>query len=103
MRLEGANQLEQALSDRGIPADVTYLPKGKRCAPDRYTTVPTPGLLLSVSADWFKVTIPANAVGKGDTFVLAAAVVPLENGFKVDVQFDIAHGAIKPCRIIDAP
>jgi hypothetical protein len=103
MRLEGADQLEQALSDRGIPADVTYLPAGKECAPDRYEPVHTPGLALSVSSDWFKVTIPANAVGKGDTFVLAAAVVPFENGVKADVEFDIAHGPVGSCHPVDAP
>lgn len=103
MRLEGADQLEQALSDRGIPANVTYLPPGKECAPDRYESVHTPGLALSVSSDWFKVTIPAHAVGKGDTFVLAAAVVPFENGVKADVEFDIAHGPVGPCHPVDAP
>lgn len=103
MRLEGADQLEQALSDRGIPADVTYLPPGKKCAPGRYQSVHTPGLALSVSSDRFKVTIPAHAVGKGDTFVLAAAVVPIENGVKADVEFDIAHGPVGPCHPVDAP
>lgn len=103
MRLEGADQLEQALSDRGIPADVTYLPAGKECAADRYESVHTPGLALSVSSDWFKVTIPARAVGKGDKFVLAAAVVPFENGVKADVEFDIAHGPVGPCHPVDAP
>lgn len=103
MRLEGADQLEEALKARGIAADVTYLPMGKMCAPDRYQSVRTPGLSLSVSADWFKVTIPANAVGQDDTFVLAAAVVPIQDGVRAAVEFDIAHGLIKPCKIIDAP
>ncbi len=102
MRLEGADQLEQALSERGIPADITYLPIGKQCAPNRYQSINAPGLSLSVSADWFKVTIPANAVGRDDTFVLSAAVVPLENGVRAAVEFDIAHGAIAPCKIINA-
>lgn len=103
MRLEGADQLEQALRDRGIPADITYLPTGKQCAPGRYEAVRTPGLRLAVSADWFKVTIPPNAVGPGDTFVLSASVVPFDNGFEATVEFDIAYGPIKTCHAIDAP
>lgn len=103
MRLEGAGKLEQALRDRGIPADVTYLPMGKACAPDRYQAVQTPGLMLTVGQERFEVTIPANAVGKGDTFVLAASVAPIESGVRATVNFDIAHGPVAPCKIVDAP
>ena len=103
MRLEGADRLERALSDRGIPADITYLPAGKQCAPGRYTAVRTPGLSLTVSSDDFRVTIPPGAVGADDTFVLSAAVVPIPNGFRASVDFDIAHGPVAPCRIVDGP
>lgn len=104
MRLEGAGQLEQALRDRGIPADITYLPIGKVCANGRYQAVPTPGLMLGGSEDSFEVTIPAGAVGKGDTFVLAASEVkPIKSGFQSTVEFDIAHGAVAPCTVVDAP
>lgn len=102
MRLEGADGLERELRDRGIAADVTYLPDGKECASGRYTAVRTPGLTLEVSADFFEVTIPPGAVGKDETFVLSAAVVPLPNGVRASVDFDIAHGAVAPCRVIKA-
>ncbi|MFT4164664.1 MAG: hypothetical protein QM650_05435 [Microlunatus sp.] len=103
MRLEGADQLQQALRDRGIPADITYLPMGKKCAAGRYQATSTPGLLLGVGQDWFEVTIPKNAVGNGDTFVLTAAVAPIENGLRASVEFDVAHGTVSPCRVVDDP
>ncbi len=103
MRLEGAGQLERALEERGVPADITYLPTGKRCAPGRYTPVPASGLVIGISATEFFITIPPGTVGKDDTFVMSAAVVPIANGFTVSVDFDIAHGPVRPCRIIDAP
>ncbi len=102
-RLEGAESLEQALRERGIAADITYLPPNKECAPGRYSDRRTPGLLLSVSADRFEVTIPPNAVGKNDTFVLSAAVVPIANGLEAIVESGIAAGPVAPCRVIDAP
>lgn len=105
MRLEGPENLERALSKHGIDADITYLPGGKQCAPGRYTAVPTHGLGLTTSAYQFEVTIPPGAVGKGDTFVLSAAVVPIpsQHGVHSWVNFDIAHGAVAPCRVVDAP
>lgn len=101
-RLEGARGLEQALLEHGITADVTYLPDGKACAPGRYAAVDTPGLTLGVSAERFEVTIPPDAVGQDDTFVLSAAVVPLPDGVSASVSFDVAQGPIGPCRVIDA-
>lgn len=102
-RLEGADGLEQALAEHGITADITYLPPNKECAADRYTVVPTPGLTLSVSAYKFKVTIPADSVGKDETFVLDASVLPISNGVQARVNFDIARGTIAPCAVVDSP
>lgn len=102
-RLEGAGGLEQALRERGIRADVTYLPTDKQCAPGRYSDVGPTGLILSVSADRFEVRIPPNAVGNDDTFVLSAAVMPIPDGAQVIVDFGIAHGPVAPCRVIDGP
>lgn len=102
-RLEGAEELERALAEHGIIADITYLPSNKECAPDRYVANRTPGLTLSVSAEVFKVTIPAGAVGMDDTFVLDASVTPYEDGFQARVNFDIASGPIAPCTVIDSP
>lgn len=102
-RLDEAAGLVRALRRYGIPADITYLPDGKQCASGRYTAVRTPGLTLSVAATRFEVTIPPNTVGVGDTFVLSAAVLPIgTTGVRANVNFNIAHGAVAPCRIIDA-
>ena len=102
-RLEGAAGLEQALAEHGITADVTYLPAGKECARGRYEEVRASGLLLSIGADRFDVTIPPNSVGADNAFVLSASVVLIPNGLRADVDFGIAHGAVAPCRVVDAP
>lgn len=102
-RLEGAEGLERALAKHGITADITYLPQNKECADGRYAAVDTRGLTLSVAADSFEVTIAAGTVGEGDTFVLDASVVPIKDGVQARVAFDIAHGVIAPCTIVDSP
>lgn len=100
MRLEGAPALERALAERGIKADITYLPMGKKCAPGRYTELPTPGLMLSTGANDFTVTIPAGSMAKGDVFVMTAAVQPIPNGVKADVDFGIARGPVRQCEVV---
>lgn len=100
-RLEGADGLERALRKRGIPADISYLPPGTVCAPNRYTEVRTPGLMISIGASRFEVSIPPGAVGKDDTFVLSAAVVPVRDGLHVLVDYGVAHGAVAPCQVVD--
>jgi hypothetical protein len=101
-RLEGADALQAALRERGVPADVQYLPTDTKCLPGRYTAVNTPGLSLQVGSDLFAVTIPAGAVGQGDTFVLSAAVAPTNGGVHAIVNFDVAHGAVGPCQVVPA-
>ena len=101
-RLEGAEALQGALRSRGVAADITYLPPGKACEHGRYAEVRTPGLSLQVGADLFMVTIPPGAVGPGNTFVLSAAVTPMDNGVRAIVEFGIAQGAVGPCTVVDA-
>lgn len=101
-RLEGAEALEGALRERGIVADITYLPSDKACQPGRYAEVDTPGLSLGVGADLFEVMIPAGSVGEGDTFVLSAAVTPIDRGVRAIVEFGVAQGAVAPCAVVDA-
>jgi len=101
-RLEGAEALQGALRERGIVADITYLPSDKACQPGRYAEVDTPGLSLSVGADLFEVKIPSGAVGQGDTFVLSAAVTPIDKGVRAIVDFGVAQGAVAPCTVVDA-
>ena len=101
-RLEGAAALRDALRERGVPADITYLPSDRACAPGRYTEVHVPGLSLSVSADRFEVRIPAGAVGEGETFVLSAAVTPVDDGVRAVVDFGVAQGVVAACTAVDA-
>lgn len=101
-RLEGPEGLEQALREHGITADITYLPSDKACQPGRYTDRDTPGLSLGVEARRFIVKIPPGAVRPGDTFVLSAAVRPLEHGVQAIVEFGITDGPIAPCTMVDA-
>lgn len=102
-RLEGADRLEQALHDRGVNSDITYLPPGKSCAENRYVERRTPGLGLVVGANRFDVTIPPGSVGKGDTFVLSASVTVLPNGIQTSVSYGVATGPVSPCKVIDTP
>ncbi len=101
-RLEGAEGLQAALRERGIPADITYLPTDKACLPGRYREVDTPGLSLTVGGDLFKVTIPPGAVSQGNIFVLSAAVMPIDKGVRAIVDFGVAKGAVAPCAVVDA-
>ncbi|CAN5132338.1 hypothetical protein BH24ACT10_BH24ACT10_19320 [soil metagenome] len=101
-RLEGAEALQAALLERGVPADITYLPTGKACQPGRSAEIDTPGLSLVVGADLFEVTIPPGSVGPGDTFVLSAAVTPIDEGVRATVDFGVAQGAVAPCTVVDA-
>lgn len=102
-RLEGSDGLEGALSAHGIASDVIYLPPHKQCAPGRYAERRTPGLTLAVGADLFEVTIPPGTVGREDTFVLSASVVPTPDGASFTVEFGIAEGPVAACRVVDAP
>ncbi|NAZ87055.1 hypothetical protein [Kineococcus indalonis] len=102
-RLEGEQALQDALRERGIAADITYLPSGTACRSGRYAEDRAPGLSLSVSAERFEVQIPAGAVGEGETFVLSASVTPLDDGVQAAVDFGVARGAIAPCTVVDAP
>lgn len=101
-RLEGAGALQAALGERGVLADIQYLPSDTECLPGRYTEAGTPGLSLEVGSNRFTVTIPAGAVGQGDTFVLSAAVAPIENGQRAIVSFGIAQDAVAPCEVVAA-
>lgn len=101
-RLEGAGALQAALRERGVSSDIQYLPMDTQCLPGRYTAIDTPGLSLQVGGDLFKVTIPAVAVGAGDTFVLSASVTPTDGGVRAIVHFDVAQGAVAQCQVVPA-
>ena len=102
-RLHGERALQTALRERGVTADITYLPSNRQCQPGRYAEEGTPGLSLSVSADRFEVRIPAGAVGAEETFVLSASAKHRDDGVQVIVDFGIARGAVATCTSVSAP
>ena len=96
-RLEGAEALEKKLAEYGVAADITYLEPGQACAEGRYIDV-TPRLTsLSIGSHSFEVHLPAGAVDKDQTFVLSAAVLPIEDGSRATTDFGVADGPVAPC------
>lgn len=114
-RLEDAAGLESALAEHGIAAEVTYVPDGGECAPGRYAVVDRDltGLSLTVGSDRFEVSLPPGAVRDGETFVIAASLVPIPaigdpdgdgiatlEGSRVWVQADVAAGPVAECTVV---
>ncbi len=107
-RLEGASALEKALAEHGVNAEVTYLAPGLACRGGRFTDDTPSGAGLVVGSESFEVTLPAGAVGAGETFVLSASVTELPGetlpdgteiveGFQASVDFGVAAGPVAPC------
>lgn len=118
-RPEDAAGLERALEDKGIAADITYLPELQTCAPGRYEAVErsASGLTASVGESQLSVTLPSDTVRSGETFVLAWSVLPLTDaemeqastpfggvtdGFAAIIEIEIATGPVAPCSPIPA-
>lgn len=113
-RIEDADGLERALADEGIAADVTYLADGGRCAPGRYTAVPSSGVTVSVGSDQsFQISIPPGEVPDGAVLVIAASSVPLPDvqhddgarstdGFRTWVDVGVSSGAVDDCVVVPA-
>lgn len=111
-RLEDAEGLEQALAEKGIQTDITYLPHGQQCEPGRYRRSPGQprGLSLSVGARTFEVTLAPGVVGEGETLVVAASMRPIPpspdtdgdgvrdaGGAEIWVDAEVAAGPVGPC------
>jgi hypothetical protein len=116
-RPEDAAGLERALEDRGIAADITYLPELQSCAPGRYTVVDRKtDVMASIGEDHISMTLAPDTVRDGETFVLTWSAVPMteeemeqigahtggrvSHGFSTKVEFDVATGAVAPCQPI---
>ena len=75
-RFDDAAGLEAALAAEGVPADVTFLPDGTWCAPDRYDPDDdrTPsGTTVSVGERSFGAQLPAGAVPSGSVLLITAS------------------------------
>ena len=101
-RLDDADGLRRALADHGVRADVTFLPDGRQCADGRYRPVDRRGLMTTIGADRFAVTLAPGAVRDGETFVVAASVVPLPDGVRAWVDFGVTAGPVRPCDVVAA-
>jgi hypothetical protein len=111
-----AEQLERKLADAGVPADVTYLPAGKACAPDRVTPaeagVPadqgtmTSSMSGSMGAGQdgaTQFTIAPGQLAAGQTLVLEIAQGTLPDGHAASsVAMTVAQGAVGACEVVDA-
>ncbi|GGD06980.1 hypothetical protein [Nocardioides daphniae] len=98
-RLEGGANLERELAKHGVRADINFLEPGMKCAGGRFVPAPArKGTQLSVGGEKFEVKLDAGVVDKDETFVLWASVQQYENGERASVEFDVAEGAVAPCR-----
>lgn len=101
-RFDDAAGLRRALADHGVTADVTFVADGRQCAEGRYLPVDRRGLMIEVGQDRFAVTLEPGAVRDGETFVVAASVVPLPNGVRAWVDFGVTAGPVAACRPVAA-
>lgn len=114
-RPEAAEDLERALKEVGIAADITYLPELQSCAAGRYTPVDrrTSGLTVEIANRRVGVTIPPGSVREGETFVLTWSVVPMTQaeldgrdaveGGHSNVEFGVAAGEVHECETVPFP
>lgn len=118
-RPEDAAGLERALEDRGIVADITYLPDLQQCAEGRFTEVAREvGLSLSIGEDLVRVTLPPGAVRDGETFVMVLSVEAMTQdelaevaeregqrvleGTSSSVSAEVASGTVGACTPVPA-
>ncbi|WP_224276615.1 hypothetical protein [Nocardioides lacusdianchii] len=114
-RPEDAAGLEQALGERGVAADITYLPDLQECASGRFTEVDREvGLSLSIGEDLVRVTLPPGAVRDGETFVMVLSVEAMTQdelaevaerddqrvveGTSSSVSAEVASGPVRQCQ-----
>lgn len=107
-RLEDAAGLQRALADKGVQADVTYLPYGQQCAPGRYVEAPSHpggGMTIGVHDDGVDLLLNAGTVADGETLVFQFSKE--RTGTEVDgvaqSSIGVAVGPVGPCRPIAAP
>lgn len=101
-RLEDAQQLQEALKDHGVTADVRYLGDNLQCQPNRFTPAPSaPGsrTTFSVGTNGITVVLDRRDVNNGQTVVIAAS--SMGNGIHGEVG--VAAGAVAPCQQVPLP
>lgn len=116
-RPEDAAGLEQALQERGVAADITYLSHLQECASGRFAEVDREvGLSLSIGEDLVRVTLAPGAVRDGETFVMVLSVEAMTQdeladvsdregqlvieGTRSSVSAEVAAGEVRPCEVV---
>ncbi|MDA0638692.1 hypothetical protein OUY22_35230, partial [Nonomuraea sp. MCN248] len=103
--LRDPGELERALAAEGVDAQVDYLPEGKTCQPSRGEPAKAEGRVESgLHANGGKVnfTITKNAVGGGETLVLAVSGSgPGETPTSLSIS--VIKGDVKECAPVPLP
>ncbi|MFI6500478.1 hypothetical protein [Nonomuraea typhae] len=105
--LRDADNLETDLAALGVRADVSYLGKGKRCAPDRGVNAGLARSAEAVTPTQKGIRIVPAKVGKGQTVVLEFAEDTGPETARPQVAWTfvgrLMDGTIKPCQEVDDP
>lgn len=106
-RLDDPAGLQGALREKGITADVQYLPWGKGCAARRFTEAPMPrtGRVWSFgqTSKGYTFTIPAGGVRPGQTLVLELTSTAHDSATVSGGRVSLAAGPVGPCSPVDVP
>jgi hypothetical protein len=97
--------LESALADAGVPAEVDYLPEGQTCAEPRGRPGAAGGMMrTSVGGDrgGTSFTIEKGQVEAGRTLVLAVSVADPARP-PVALTLTVVEGPVSPCRPVPLP
>jgi hypothetical protein len=100
-RLEDAADLQRALAEHGVKANVTYLGFGMGCSPGRYH--PADSAANSATefqvGEGIKVRLDRRDIARGETVVIAASRI--RNGIHGEVG--VAKGPVRACDPIPLP
>lgn len=116
-RFEDAAGLERALATYGVEADITYVPDGGQCAPQRYRPVARDGggIAVSTGSELFRITLEPGTIRDGETLVIDASLLELPDsvdpdtgllgtgGIRVYVDAEVAPGPVPACSPVPAP
>jgi hypothetical protein len=106
-RIDDPAGLQRALREKGITADVQYLPWGKGCAPGRFTEVPLPRTgrpwAFGQTSQGYTFTVPAAGVRPGQTLVLELTSTEHDSATVSGGRFALATGPVGVCSPVDVP
>jgi hypothetical protein len=106
--LRDADGLERKLRAAGVPADVTYLPTGRTCAPGRFTEAKGPGWVRTstrqTQGSGVTFTVERDGMPAGATLVIESSGGDPSAGVqRAGMRLAFADGAVGACTPVDAP